>query len=47
MAYCTDNGAMIAVAGALRFADAEQASEIRARARWALDSLAGPGVATV
>lgn len=46
MAYCTDNGAMIAVAGALRLLDAEQAGEIQARARWALDSLARPGKAT-
>ncbi|MDA0705235.1 MAG: tRNA (adenosine(37)-N6)-threonylcarbamoyltransferase complex transferase subunit TsaD [Proteobacteria bacterium] len=43
MAYCTDNGAMIAVAGALRLADAKGAGEIRARARWALDSLSRPG----
>lgn len=46
MAFCTDNGAMIAVAGALRLADAEQAGEIRARARWALDTLARPGIAS-
>ncbi len=43
MAYCTDNGAMIAVAGALRLADATPISEIRAQARWPLDSLAVPG----
>ena len=42
MAYCTDNGAMIAVAGALRLADARPIGEIRAQARWALDSLAAP-----
>jgi N6-L-threonylcarbamoyladenine synthase len=42
LAYCTDNGAMIAVAGALRLADAGSASEIRAQARWALDSLSQP-----
>ena len=43
LAYCTDNGAMIAVAGALRLADATTISEIRAQARWSLDSLAIPG----
>jgi len=43
LAYCTDNGAMIAIAGALRFADATAISEIRAQARWSLDSLAIPG----
>ena len=43
LAYCTDNGAMIAVAGALRLADAATISEIRAQARWPLDSLAVPG----
>ena len=43
MAYCTDNGAMIAVAGALRLADAGRAEEIRARARWSLDTLSVPG----
>ncbi|MDJ0904750.1 MAG: tRNA (adenosine(37)-N6)-threonylcarbamoyltransferase complex transferase subunit TsaD [Woeseiaceae bacterium] len=45
MAYCTDNGAMIAVAGALRLNDARQADEIRATARWALDTLARPAAA--
>lgn len=43
MAFCTDNGAMIAVAGALRLADAKTAAEIRAQARWALDTLTKPG----
>lgn len=43
MAYCTDNGAMIAVAGALRLADAGEAGEIRAQARWSLDTLSVPG----
>ena len=43
--YCTDNGAMIAVAGALRLADARQATEIRARARWSLDTLGVPSAA--
>ncbi len=42
MAYCTDNGAMIAVAGAMRLNDARQADEIRATPRWALDTLARP-----
>ena len=42
MAYCTDNGAMIAVAGALRLADAKPIGEIQAQARWPLDSLAAP-----
>lgn len=40
--FCTDNGAMIAVAGALRLAEAEAATEIRAQARWALDTLKMP-----
>jgi len=43
MQFCTDNGAMIAVAGALRLADARTADEIRAQARWALDTLSPPG----
>jgi len=43
LAFCTDNGAMIAIAGALRLADAENAGEIRAAARWSLDALAPPG----
>ncbi len=41
--FCTDNGAMIAVAGACRFADAAPAGTIQARARWPLDSLVPPG----
>jgi N6-L-threonylcarbamoyladenine synthase len=41
--FCTDNGAMIAVAGTLRLADATSATEIRAQARWSLDTLAVPG----
>ncbi len=41
--FCTDNGAMIAVAGALRLAEAGEAGEIRAQARWALDTLGVPG----
>ena len=43
MAFCTDNGAMIAVAGALRLTDAHKASEIRTQARWPLDTLSPPG----
>jgi N6-L-threonylcarbamoyladenine synthase len=43
--YCTDNGAMIAVAGALRLADARQATQIRAQARWSLDTLGVPSAA--
>lgn len=45
MEFCTDNGAMIAVAGALRLADAEPANEISARARWSLASLEVPAEA--
>jgi N6-L-threonylcarbamoyladenine synthase len=40
--FCTDNGAMIAIAGALRLADAAPPGPIVARARWALDTLAAP-----
>ena len=43
--FCTDNGAMIAVAGAMRVAEAEAAEEIRATARWALANLAAPAAA--
>lgn len=43
MAFCTDNGAMIAIAGAMRLADAQDAGEIRAQARWSLDTLTRPG----
>ncbi len=42
LAFCTDNGAMIAVAGALRLAEAAEASAIRAQARWSLESLGIP-----
>jgi len=45
LAFCTDNGAMIAVAGALRFAEADQAAEIKAQARWSLETLATPASA--
>ena len=41
--FCTDNGAMIALAGALRLADAGSADNIRAQARWSLTTLAPPG----
>jgi len=40
--FCTDNGAMIAVAGALRVSDSEKPATIRATARWSLESLARP-----
>ena len=42
LAFCTDNGAMIAVAGALRLAEADTASEIKAQARWSLETLGTP-----
>jgi len=37
--FCTDNGAMIAIAGAQRLAEAGDAGEIRAHARWSLETL--------
>jgi N6-L-threonylcarbamoyladenine synthase len=40
--FCTDNGAMIAAAGAFRLAEAEASTEIRAQARWSLDTLRVP-----
>jgi len=43
--FCTDNGAMIAIAGALRIADATHGDEIRAQARWSLDTLKVPSPA--
>ncbi len=43
MEFCTDNGAMIAIAGALRAQQASPADEILAQARWPLESLAPPG----
>jgi N6-L-threonylcarbamoyladenine synthase len=43
MEFCTDNGAMIAIAGALRLADASGPAEIKAQARWPLDQLHPPG----
>ncbi|MBT8101535.1 MAG: tRNA (adenosine(37)-N6)-threonylcarbamoyltransferase complex transferase subunit TsaD [Gammaproteobacteria bacterium] len=42
MEFCTDNGAMIAIAGALRLAEARDADEIKAQARWSLASLDVP-----
>ena len=42
LAFCTDNGAMIAVAGALRIAEAAAAGQIRAQARWSLETLGVP-----
>lgn len=42
LSYCTDNGAMIALAGALRIADGENPVNIQATARWPLESLAPP-----
>ena len=43
--FCTDNGAMIAVAGALRMTEACDAAEIRAQARWSLETLNVPPAA--
>jgi N6-L-threonylcarbamoyladenine synthase len=40
--FCTDNGAMIAVAGALRITDGEKPANILAKARWSLESLQTP-----
>ena len=42
LAFCTDNGAMIAVAGALRLADAGSPGDIHAKPRWSLQSLEVP-----
>jgi N6-L-threonylcarbamoyladenine synthase len=43
--FCTDNGAMIALAGALRLGDGRHAGPIKAAARWPLDTLAEPRAA--
>src|SRR5512144_2569463 len=44
IAYCTDNGAMIALAGAMRLAGAGgQDGTFTVRPRWPLDELAPPG----
>jgi len=45
LAFCTDNGAMIAVAGAMRLIEARDAGEIRAQARWSLETLRVPASA--
>jgi len=45
--FCTDNGAMIAVAGALRSAEASRVTEIQAKARWSLDTLEVPPPAEI
>lgn len=41
--FCTDNGAMIAFAGAMRHNDGLDAGIIQAQARWSLESLQKPG----
>ncbi len=41
--FCTDNGAMIAVAGALRLSDGAEPATIIAKARWSLETLMPPG----
>ncbi len=41
--FCTDNGAMIALAGALRLSDGAEPATIIAKARWSLETLAPPG----
>ena len=40
--FCTDNGAMIAAAGAMRLSEARRATEIMAQARWSLETLDVP-----
>ncbi len=40
--YCTDNGAMIAMAGAMRLSEANTPNEIKAMARWPLQELSIP-----
>lgn len=45
MEFCTDNGAMIAMAGALRLAEAKPAHEIKAMARWSITTLEAPRMA--
>jgi len=40
--FCTDNGAMIALAGAMRLQQARAPGEIEARARWSLETLTPP-----
>ncbi len=41
-AFCTDNGAMIALAGAMRLMDGAVPDAITATARWSLDTLRRP-----
>ena len=43
--FCTDNGAMIAIAGALRLADGSEPATIHATARWSLETLTPPSSA--
>ena len=45
MEFCTDNGAMIAVAGAMRLGESAPAGLIRAQPRWPLASLSVPPAA--
>ncbi|MGB5578596.1 MAG: tRNA (adenosine(37)-N6)-threonylcarbamoyltransferase complex transferase subunit TsaD, partial [Woeseiaceae bacterium] len=45
MEFCTDNGAMIAIAGALRLAEAKPADEIKVQSRWSIASLDVPAPA--
>jgi N6-L-threonylcarbamoyladenine synthase len=45
MEFCTDNGAMIAIAGALRLAEAKPVDEIKVQSRWSIASLDVPGPA--
>jgi N6-L-threonylcarbamoyladenine synthase len=42
MEFCTDNGAMIAIAGARRLCEAQWHGEIKAQARWSLATLDVP-----
>ena len=46
MEFCTDNGAMIAIAGAMRLAEASAPETIRAQPRWPLASLEVPPAST-
>ncbi len=41
--FCTDNGAMIALAAAMRLSDASSSLAYQPRARWPLDELSAPG----
>jgi N6-L-threonylcarbamoyladenine synthase len=44
--FCTDNGAMIAFAGALRLAGGDApTAELAVRPRWPIDELTPPGAA--